>query len=238
MTMTSEAILACDVFREELASLGVEEPRITWLEMGLHDQPDRLRKEISDALSELEKNPEVETILMAYGLCGNGLLGVQAGRCPLVLPRAHDCISILLGGVNPHQAILKETPGTYFYSPGWIREKRVPGPDRDAYLKALYGERYGDDEEMIEDLIEADHDTFAHHECAAYVDLTDNREAEGYARTCADCLGWKFRRLQGDPSMLRALLHGPRECERFLTVPPGQKIGLEGGQLVAMPAGE
>lgn len=234
--MTNDAIVACDVFREELEALGVDDSRITWLEMGLHDQPDRLRKEISGALLEVEKNPEVENILMVYGLCGNGLLGVQAGRCPVVLPRAHDCISILLGGMEYHQAILKETPGTYFYSPGWIREKRVPGPDRDAYLKALYGERHGNDQEMIADLIEADHEAFAHHECAAYVDWTDNREAEDYARTCADCLGWNFRRLNGNPSLLRSLLEGPRDDHRFLTVPPGRIIALQKGELVALPA--
>ena len=115
----------------------------------------------------------MEAIVLAYGRCGNGLLGVRAGRVPLILPQAHDCISILLGGKERHDALLRENPGTYFYSPGWVRERRVPGPDREAYLRELYHERFEDDPEMIDDLVEADQEMFAHHNCAAYVSVID-----------------------------------------------------------------
>jgi hypothetical protein len=80
------------------------------------------------------------------------LIGVKADQCPLVIPRAHDCISILLGSPEIHQDVLKKNPGTYFYSPGWVRGRRVPGPDRDAHLRELYSERYPDDEDMVSQL--------------------------------------------------------------------------------------
>lgn len=225
---STRALLACDVFMDEIARLTSEtgtalEP-ILWLEMGLHDHPDRLRVEIQKCLATLEADPATETILLGYGLCGNGLLGVRAGRCPLVLPRGHDCISVLLGGPGPHGEILKENPGTYFYSPGWIRGRRVPGPDRETYLRELYTSRYPDDPEVVGDLIEADLGTFAHHNCAAYVDFTDDAKAESYCRDCARHLGWNFRRLQGDPALLRDLLTGPWDDARFLVVPPGHQI--------------
>ena len=226
---TTYALIACDVFQEELSALGGENPpwqRIDYLEMGLHDRPDDLRRQIQARITGIEADPGIHTIVLAYGLCGNGLLRIRAGRCPLVLPRAHDCISILLGGPEPHNKILQANPGTYFYSPGWVRAKRVPGPDRGDYVRELYAERYPDDPEMVEELIEMDAEAFAHHSCAAYVDLTENQKAENYCRDCARHLGWEFKRLKGDPALLRDLLRGDWDERRYLTVPPGAEIRM------------
>lgn len=238
MPLSPYAVLACDVFSEELTELAGNTPpwcAINFLEMGLHDHPPQLRAAVQDAVTALEADPEVEAVLLAYGRCGNGLVGVQAQRCPLVLPQAHDCISILLGGRAAHDAVLKENPGTYFYSPGWIRGKRVPGPDREAYLRALYAKRYADDKEMIDELVEADRDTFEHHNCAAYVSVIDRPEAERYCIDCAKHLGWKQKTLQGDPSFLRDLLEGNWASEHFLRVEPGQTISADSnGNLIAI----
>ena len=232
------ALLACDVFTDEIAALrgrgGVQLGPVAWLEMGLHDYPDRLREQLQKTIASLESDPAVEVILLAYGRCGNGLVGVRAGRVPLVLPRGHDCISILLGGPATHEAVLREQPGTYFYSPGWIRGRRVPGPDREAWLRALYTPRYPDDPDTVTDLIEADREAFAHHNCAAYVDITNDTRAENYCRDCARHLGWSCRRLPGDPALLTALLTGPWDEARFLVAPPGRLItAAADGRLLA-----
>lgn len=229
-TLPSFAVVTCDVFQEELAVFGGDAPpwrAIEYLEMGLHDRPDELRIAVQQKVKLLDQREEVDSIVLAYGLCGNGLVGVGAGRCQLILPKAHDCISILLGSAQRHQAVLKEEPHTYFYSPGWVRGRRVPGPDREQHLRDLYAERYSDDEEMIDDLVEADRSTFDNYRCATYVDLTDNQPAEQYCQRCADSLGWSYRRLAGDASMLRDLLSGRWDAERFVTIPSGRKIGLD-----------
>ncbi len=224
----TRALLACDVFLDEIAALrdraGAVAGPVAWLEMGLHDHPDRLREHLQKNIAALEADPAVETILLAYGRCGNGLVGVRAGRVPLVLPRGHDCISVLLGGPAAHEAVLREQPGAYFYSPGWIRGRRVPGPDREAWLRSLYTPRYPDDPELVADLIDADREAFAHQNCAAYVDITQDAAAESYCQACARHLGWACRRLPGDPSLLTALLTGPWDDARFLVVPPGRLI--------------
>ena len=234
---TTYALLACDVFAEELTALGGSTPpwhRIAYLEMGLHDRPDELRRQIQATLARLETDPQVECVVLAYGLCGHGLIGIEAGRCPLVLPRAHDCISLLLGGIEAHRAVLRENPATYFYSPGWIRGRRVPGPDREAHTREFYRARYPDDPERIDELVEMDREIFAHHNCAAYVDLTANQTAEDYCKGCAQHLGWDFKRLRGDRSFLRDLLDGPWDAARFLRVPPGHTIAQgPDGQILA-----
>lgn len=237
---SARALLACDVFSEEVAALLGPTPSavkaVVWLEMGLHDHPDRLRLEIQASLSRIEQDPEIGTVLLGYGLCGRGLAGVRAQRAALVLPRAHDCISILLGGTAAHEAVLREEPGTYFYSPGWIRNRRVPGPDREAYLRSVYEPKYPDDPDMVQDLIDADREAFSHQRRAAYVDLTANAAAEAYCRRCAEHLNWEYRRLKGDASQLQDLLFGPWDDARFLNVPPGQAIALAAdGTLCATP---
>lgn len=224
------ALLACDVFRDELTALGGATPpwhHIEYLEMGLHDRPDELRQKLQATITRLEADANVEAIVLAYGRCGNGLLGIRAGRCPLVLPQAHDCISILLGGTEPHDALLRENPGTYFYSPGWVREKRVPGPDREAYVREMYRARYADDPEMVDDLVEADAGAFAHNNCAAYVDLTNDQKAENYCKDCARHLQWAYKRLPGDPTLLRDLLTGDWDESRYLHVAPGHSIATD-----------
>ncbi|MCC5841168.1 MAG: DUF1638 domain-containing protein [Opitutales bacterium] len=237
------AIIACDVFTDEFRALGGDAPlwtRIRWLEMGLHDRPDALRREVQAVIDEWDTAGDFDEIVLAYGLCGNGLLGIEALRKHLVLPRAHDCISMLLGGPRAHESLLKENPGPYFYSPGWIRHRRVPGPDRAAYLQEEYSRRYPDDPDIIGDLLEADALAFSHHNCAAYVDITKDAEAEAYCRDCARHMGWRFRRLAGDSRLLEGLLRGDRAPERFLVVPPGQRIARSGGEelIVAVPGGE
>jgi hypothetical protein len=229
------ALLACDVFKEEVETLLPADRRpakIRFLEMGLHDRPDDLRRAIEREIAALEEDEGVDTILLLYALCGNGLVGVRARRRRLVLPRAHDCVGILLGGPERHREVLRDHPATYFYSPGWIRGKRVPGPDREAYLRAEYAERFGDDEEIIDELVEADAEIFGHHDRAAYVDFTGNEEARRYCRDCALHLGWRFEELRADPGQFLDLFAGDWDPARFLVVEPGEKIGLAGDERI------
>ncbi len=234
------ALLACDVFKEEINHFVTASPpwcAAVFLEMGLHDRPDQLRQTVQQRIASLEADhPQLQTILLAYGRCGNGLLGVRAERCRVILPQAHDCISILLGGRAQHDAVLKKNPGTYFYSPGWIRGKRVPGPDREQHLRELYSERYGDDEEMLDELVDADREAFAHHNRAVYLSIFNKPAAENYCRDCASHQGWEFQCLKADPSFLLQLINRDWNSDRFLIVPPDHSIEADSdGTLVARP---
>jgi len=235
-------LVACDVFTDEIEAL-IERTRapvaIEYLEMGLHDRPDELRREIQAAIERLEtaaadagENRGLEAIALVYGLCGSGLAGVTANRVPLAIPRAHDCIAVMLGGMPAFQRVVRENPTTYFYSPGWVRGRRVPGPDRDAWLRERFNERYPDDPEMVEDLIEADDETYAHYTCAGYVDLVGDADADAYCRRCAAQKGWEYRKLPGDAAMLTDLLRGEWDLKRFLIVPPGSRIVLRDDERV------
>ena len=60
----------------------------------------------------MDRTPEgvYDAILLGYGLCGNGLAGVTARHTRLVLPRAHDCIGILMGSRGPPPGLFRGEP--------------------------------------------------------------------------------------------------------------------------------
>ncbi|PTX94366.1 DUF1638 domain-containing protein [Opitutus sp. ER46] len=234
------ALIACRVLEAEIRAL-VPDPghfvREEWFEVGLHDTPTRLRENLAAAIERAESDPRVEVVALAYGLCGLALVGLTPRRCTLVVPRAHDCLTLFLGSKERYARIMEQDPGTYWYSPGWNRERRVPGPDREAQLRKDYAERFEPDQ--IEALLEMDREAFAQHSNAGYTDmgLPGDEQQREYARQCAHSLGWRFDSHPGDPGLLRALLQGTCDDARFLIVNPGQRIehAVDAGILRAVP---
>ena len=69
---------------------------------------------------EAVKAEQYDAILMGYALCSNGLVGLKADNVPLVLPRAHDCITLFLGNKEKYLDYFQSNPGVYFKTSGWI----------------------------------------------------------------------------------------------------------------------
>lgn len=222
----SFGILACDVLEYEVMarvkSLGLQPLELRFLPMGQHDYPSLLRENLQAAVNEMEA-AGCRRIIFVYGLCSNSILGITAGQAELIFPRAHDCITLFLGSKERYAAIQKAEPGTYWFSPGWVRGKRVPGPDHLQRLEAEYREKF-EDEEDVEYLMEVEREKYAHYKVAAYTDLGDGpvEAAEQDTRGAAEFLGMQFVRHEGDDSLLRNLLTGPWDDGRYLVVPPGQ----------------
>lgn len=224
------ALLYCAVFAEEVAMFAPEAPGIVArreFEIGLHDRPDELRATLQSAVDEIAgaggaDAGGIEAVALLYGLCGRGTAGLRAPGVPLVIPRAHDCITVFLGSASRFAERAGEP--CYYYTPGWNRARRVPGPDREAALREEFAKRFGPGD--AEFLMEAERGFWTNYNRAAFVELgTPDAEAEAaYAKSCADWLGWGFERLKGDPSLLRDLLAGRWDKERFLVVPPGSVI--------------
>lgn len=221
-------IIACDVLREEIEILADELTHIEgrdYLPMGLHDSPKMLLSSLQDHLAAAEKNLRVEAVVLIYGLCGNGTAGLGPKRVKLVLPRAHDCITLYMGSAKRYAACQRAQPDTYFFTPGWMRGKRTPGPERAEQLRMEYSERF-DDPDDIDYLIEADNEVWARHGHAAYIDLglPNRNDYPETARDCARWLGWEFASLKGDPTLLNDTLAGNWDTSRHLIVHPGESV--------------
>lgn len=219
------AVITCAVLELEIEHFGANLRHIVHietLEQGLHNDPPKLKRELQQAIERIEQQTTAQAIVLGYGLCSRGTEGVRASRCQVVMPRAHDCITLLLGCKQRYTEYVDQHPGTYWYSPGWNTHHTPPGEDRYEQLYSHYVEKYGEDNAKY--LMETEQKWFSTYDRATYVDLGvgDTEKDVQYTRGCAKWLGWQFDHQRGDPELLRALLEGRWDSERFVVVPPGQ----------------
>jgi Protein of unknown function (DUF1638) len=96
-----------------------------------------------------------DAVVLSYRLCGKATEGLKAKDVPLVIPRAHDCITLFLGSRERYQQEFEKNPGTYWFANDYIeRGKRAGstltmgsvGPNSDTQaLYEQYVAKYGKD---------------------------------------------------------------------------------------------
>jgi len=198
---------------------------IVLMPQGLHDTPDILRSTVQAALAQTTdiQGRGYDAMLLGYGLCSNGVLGVSS-KIPIVIPRAHDCITLLLGSKKKYQEYFDSHRGTYWYSPGWIECTDQPGKDR--YEKKLkeYKEKYGDDN--AEYLMQTEQTWMTEYSWATYIDwgLANSESYRKFTKDCAEYLHWSYDELGGDSGLMQRLVDGEWNDEEFLVIKPGQTI--------------
>ena len=232
-------VIACPVFQREIelltAAAGKTAVTMRWLEMGLHERPAgnlhaALQAEIDAAAPE-----NFDAIAIAYGLCNRGIIGLAARALPVVIPRAHDCIGMLLGSSACYLAQLEAQPGTYFQSAGWLENSPANGEVRPQHFTFGPGSnvtreklvaQYGEDNADF--LLEQFAGFTRHYERLAFID-TPAPAAEKWAavaQNLAQRRGWKFERLAGDLGWLRRLLDADWNEREFLKLNPGERVAL------------
>lgn len=133
-------IIACRVMEPEMeaARIGAPAVEVIYLEQGLHRTPKKLPGMIQERIDQVASY--ATAIVLGYGLCSNGLVGVTARRQRLFVPRCHDCIALFLGSPARYDELFRGNPGTYYLTPGWIKQDQDPlGTYREEYLPK-YGE--------------------------------------------------------------------------------------------------
>jgi hypothetical protein len=198
---------------------------VVLMEQGLHDEPERLRAEVQKALDntyDIQGRP-YDASLLGYGLCSNGIVGLSA-KIPVVVPRGHDCITLLLGSKDKYQEYFDSHRGVYWYSPGWIESGKQPSRERYEKMLEEYKEKYGDDNAQY--LMEVEQSWIKEYNWATFIDwgLTDSDGYKHYTRQCADFLHWNYDELNGSPALMQKLIDGDWHESEFLVVKPGQKI--------------
>lgn len=233
------AVIACAVLEEEVTHLarGMEHlVGVDFLRQGLHNEPPRLRRELQTAIDAIESRVAPEAVVLVYGLCSRGTEGVHTRGATLVMARAHDCITHLLGSKERYARYVREHPGTYWYSPGWNAHHTPPGKERYERLYREYAEKYGHDHARF--LMEEEQHWFKTYDRATFVHLTIGATDEGiaYTRACAEWLNWNFDLQEGDPALLRDLLDARWDNDRFIVLPPGQAFRMTADDRVVEPA--
>lgn len=241
-------VIACEIMVREVCHVVASAPHICdvdFLSQGFHDEVGLGRTKIQEAIDAAPER-RYDAILLGYGLCNNLIAGLQARDVPLVVPRAHDCITLLLGSKEEYARQFEAHPGTYYYSSGWIecRTRRgnmdicQTGGTTTLQYEAMVA-KYGEDNAKF--LIEAMGSWTQHYERGALIHYDFDAFlglAERVQRIC-DEHGWQFEQLHGQIDLLRRFVHGDWDNEHFLVVPPGQVVqpSWNGGVVRAEPLG-
>jgi len=236
-------VIACEIAFREISHLAAQSRHIIDLEFvtqGLHDAPLKGREELQKRIDACPAG-KYDRILIGYGLCGNIITGLTTAHTPLIIPRAHDCITFFLGSRERYQRLADSHPGSYYYTSGWLEclrrrgEKRSPlnlqflptraglnlGPE------SIYGEwvqKYG--EERARYLMEVmGHWTQSYtHGVLIDFDFTKPLHLHEQVEDICEQRGWKFEQLEGDLRLLHCWLDGEWDPESFLIVHPGSKV--------------
>jgi hypothetical protein len=229
-------LIACEIFYRELCAAvarSVNQVDVEFLPKGLHDigqagMSSRLREVLAMVDPSL-----YEAVLFGYGLCSNGLVGLTAGKIHLVIPRAHDCITLFLGNKERYMEYFQSHPGVYFKTSGWIERgenTHQANPQSIAHLSGMvqtYEElvaKYGEDNAKF--LYDQLCNMTRNYSGMTYIEMgiePDDR-FERQARQQAAERGWQYEKLRGDMALVQGLLDGPWDDGRYLVVPPGSRV--------------
>ncbi|HSO30591.1 MAG TPA: DUF1638 domain-containing protein [Candidatus Sulfomarinibacteraceae bacterium] len=227
--------ITCDILSRPVyfyASRSPHAVNVVHLGAALHTEPMSLRERIQEQIDAAD--PRLDGVVLAYGLCGGATAGLVARGVPIVLPRAHDCVTIFLGGRDRYQAEHEATPGTYWYVQdqmdrgndlkGWLLGDAARSEDAVA-TRAEYVQRYGADNADF--LMEALGEWSSRYERGAFLDtgLGSADEAAERARAEAEGRGWRFERKLADLQIVRRLLFGEWN-EDFQVLQPGERLAM------------
>ena len=223
-------LIGCGLLIRELSDAIVRSPHLVdarFLPAGLHDTGAKSMRQRLQQEIDATETVDYDAIVLGYALCGMGTAGLKARGIPLVAPRAHDCITLLMGSRQQYSDYFKANNGVYFRSVGWMERGREMhdqlgshglSQDRDALI-ARYGEDAG--QYLYEE---------ATRYRRSYSKLTyirtgsefDNHFA-GQAQAEATERNWTYEEFSGDLTLFHRLLAGDWQSD-FLVIPPGHEI--------------
>jgi len=229
-------MISCEVLARQTYYAAALSPHVVDVELvrkGLHDDADVLRVELQRQI-DASKDGGYDAILLGYGLCSNAIAGLVCPYAQMVVPRAHDCITLFLGSKERYAEEFRAHPGTYWYTADYVERGGEDGAGitlgtsaDDKNMSKIYQEyvvKYGEDN--ADYLMEVMGAWQQHYDRAAYIDTAEMRlpDHSGEVAEVARRRGWTLERITGSFLIIRDLVEGRWDGERFLIVPPGETI--------------
>ncbi len=230
--MTHYIALTCSALARSIYASAADAPSsisVRLFDQGLHNVPGDLRTKLQAGVDAIEPD-ECDAILLAYGICGRSTIGLVARHTPLVIPRAHDCVTLYLGSREQYQTEFDTEPGTYWYSVDYMERSKssaglgasLMGVIDDVYEQ--YVEKYGQDN--ADYLMEVMGEWGKHYKRAVFIDtgLGDGATFDAMAQEQAQKRDWVYEKREGNRRLIQMLVNGDWRDDEFLVVPPGHAI--------------
>ena len=248
--------IGCEIIYREACRLAAASRNmvdVEFLRKGLHDL------ETADMLSHLQATVDAvnrkagyDAIILGYARCSDGVVGLTAGDVPLVIPRAHDCVTFFFGSRRAYKEYFDSHSGTYFMTTGWSERNtdseaiasrpayehegvmgRLGLADSYEQMVAKYGK---DNADFIRETLG---DWRSNYSKMLYLemDVCDESSHIADARAKAEEQNWAFELRKGDWTMLDKLFNGPWDDD-FLVVPPGRTIAARNDEKILALAGD
>ena len=208
-------VIACATVLEEMLPLMPPEMKYQRLEFGLHNEPDKLKESLQTAIDAVA--PDVDTILLGYGLCSRSVTGLKSDKCTLVIPKIDDCIGIFLGSLDAYNQQHSKEPGTLYMTKGWIEAGENPTEQRIAMI-----EKYGEEKARSFFMM-----MIKNYTRLVFIN-TGNYEIERYrerSETAARELNLRYEEVKGSNALISKLLLGSWDRD-FIIAPPGKAISF------------
>lgn len=230
--------ITCEVLARPVYLCAAYSPHIVDVEIlprGLHNTPTQLRAYLQERVDAADEQA-YDAVAFGYGLCGKGIANLKAGSTQLVIPRAHDCITLFLGSRARYMEQFNMNPGTFWYVQDYIERddgsggSLAMGSGMEENIDVVYQsyiEKYGKDN--ADYLMETMGAWRQHYSRAVYIDMGvgDGKGVEEVARSQALKRGWEFERMEGSLLLIKRLLDGNwQENDDFLVVPAGASVQM------------
>ena len=206
-------VVACQVFKDELEHLGINEEKCLFIDQELHRSPSELNKTLNETIRNIEGTYSPETIIVVYGYCGGALENISTVRANLILAKVTDCIPLLLG--REPERIDPEGKGVYYVSRGWMSYAKYPYREY-LELKEKYGheDAYWSCKELLK----------SYKRVVSILNIpNDSLDWLKKAREFALFFSMEHGELRGDIQLLRSLLKG-QPSGRVFRITPGRKV--------------
>jgi hypothetical protein len=227
-------VIACEIARKELEILLGRNRKnkitVCYMPRELHQYgKDRMASEIQKAIDETDPH-EFNAIALVYGLCNNGIVNLH-GTLPIVIPRAHDCITLFMGSKERYSDYNQKNPGTYFVAGCFGMELDGQGAKGGLdYTKAAqqmrqeYAEKFG--EENADYLMEMLGDPLKNYCRITFINsgLGDLYAMKENAKDAAASRNWMFDEYPGNLSLIEKLLDSEWNEDEYLVLKPGEKV--------------
>ena len=227
-------MIACEALSRAVYFYAAKSPHrinLTLQKIGLHDRPTSLREHLQKLIDQTPSE-DYDAILLTYGLCGRAIDGLVSRDLPLVIPRAHDCITLYLGSRDAYTEQQNNQPGTYWYSQDYLERS------------GRYGENMALGSALPSDL----NNTFEtlsgwqkHYTRAVLFEseFGVDEEIRQKAEDQAHQNGWQLESIPSNFQLIKKQIFGQWDDD-FLVVPPQHRVQMtaDEGIIMAIPSSD